>query len=399
MAKKAIAAIEIDGGQEITRYTQLQIRQQLFGHHEFSLQVPIETLEGEGNYTFGKSKEIIGKTIKIVLESDQIVGAKSPPFTGIITNIGFVRSFGSGNDLLISGRGTTVLLDDGVNYRSFAEKGLADIVKEVLSDYPQNMVSCKSDPENTKSIPYVVQYQESNFHFLQRIADRYGEWMFYNGSELIFGKPEWPDAIPLLLGRDLYDFQLKMALAPTNYQAHYYDYTKSEVYHRAASDSDISNLDPAYGELAFQESGRLFSNAPSRHFNEPVADQKELDAQIERRVDQRSSEMVFLTGNSDHIGLGVGQVVSISGTKGEDILQGMENFGEFILTEIQHRVGGNGDYYNTFSAMPKEAGVPPLNPLIRLPMAEPEPAIVKENVDPDKLGRVRVQFYWQRATR
>ncbi|MCO6487419.1 MAG: hypothetical protein J5I98_03325 [Phaeodactylibacter sp.] len=397
MAKKALAFIEVEGVREITRYTQIRIDQHLFGHHEFRIQVPIESIEGEGNFVFSKSKEFIGKVVRISLESDLLTDARSPAFVGIITDIGFARAFGSSNELILKGKSTTVLLDNGRNYRSFAEKGLSDIVKEVMKEYPANVLSCKADPEHTDPIPYVVQYKESNFNFLQRIANRYGEWIYYNGSELVFGKLDLPKAIPLLLGRDLYDFNLKLSLAATNYEQKYYNYEKSEVYTSASKDKKISHFDPAYGELAFNESGKLFAATPAWPQANLTGDQKELDKQVERRVDQQSSGMVFITGNSDHIGLGIGRTISVTGAKAEDMTKGLENFGEFVVTQATHYIGGDGDYYNSFSALPKEVGVPPLNEKIRFPQPEPEPAVVKENIDPKKLGRVRVQFYWQKG--
>ncbi len=396
MSKKAIAFIKIDGAQEITRYTQIRIEQHLFKHHEFSIQVPIESIEGEGHYTFNKSKALIGKVIHLSLKSDLIADVSSSPFTGIITDIGFVRSFGSSNELLIRGKSTTILLDNGNNYQSFSESSLSDIVNGIMEGYPKNLVNCTVDPNFTDNISYVVQYQESDFHFLQRIANHYGEWIYYNGSELIFGKAEMSDAIPLLLGRDLYDFKLSLALKPINYQTNYYDYLNSKVYHKASADAEVNNFDPAYGELSYHGSFELFKSSPAHPTKALTADQNELDKRLQTEVDQMSSHMVYVKGNSDHIGLGIGRTISVAGAKAEDASQGVENFGEFVLTQITHFIGGDGDYYNSFEAIPKEVGLPPSNSTIKLPFAEPEPAIVKENIDPDKLGRVRVQFYWQK---
>lgn len=397
MAKKANAIVELEGGQQITRFTQLRLEQHLFGHHEFHLQLPVEAIEGEGNYLLNQSKQLIGKTIKLVLESDQILDTQGPPFLGIITSIGLVRSFGSSNDLLIKGRSTTALLDNGRNIRSFSEKNLEEIVNSVISEYPGNMLSAMIKPAHTTVIPYLVQHKESDFQFLMRLANYYNEWMFYNGNEIVFGSPEWAEPIPLLLGRDLYDFQLKMTLHPINYATQFYNYEKSEVYQRISSDSRVSDYDPVYGELAYNESGRIFNVSPSQTFNPLVKDQKELDTQVERHMNSQSSEMVYLTGNGDHIGLGIGGIVSITGAKAEDPQKGLENFGEYIITALNQYIGGNGDYYNSFQAIPRAAAVPPPNPLVQSSQALPEPAIVKENIDPLKLGRVRVQFYWQKG--
>ena len=40
---------------------------------------------------------------------------------------------------------------------------------------------------NTKyKIPYAVQYKESDYRFISRLAHRYGEFFYYNGTQLIF---------------------------------------------------------------------------------------------------------------------------------------------------------------------------------------------------------------------
>ncbi|WP_198404755.1 contractile injection system protein, VgrG/Pvc8 family [Porphyromonas gingivalis] len=36
-------------------------------------------------------------------------------------------------------------------------------------------------------MPYCVQYNESDFSFISRLAKRYGEFFYYNGLQLIFG--------------------------------------------------------------------------------------------------------------------------------------------------------------------------------------------------------------------
>lgn len=396
MAKKAITTIEIEGGKPITRFTRLTLNQPLFGHHEFQLQVPIEVLEGEGVYVFKESKSLIGKQITIAMVSGQLNGVQSPIFSGLITNVGFARAASSGNDVLISGKSTTVLLDNGANCRSFEEKSLADMVEEVLAAYPANILPHQCEPNYEESIPYLVQYRESDFTFLQRLADRYGEWCFYDGSELRFGKQAWPEAIPLVLNRELFEFQVQLSLKPIAHEAQHYDYAKSETYQASAASFEPRHAEPIYGEPAFTASKELFGAAPAALWEQPSPNQNALDWQIETQIDQKASDLAYLEAASDYLGVGLGRCVAISGAKSEEQLLNMEAFGEFIVVNVQHFVGGNGEYRNHFRAIPKEAGIPPPNRLLRPIVAEPESAVVKENMDPDKLGRVRVKFHWQK---
>lgn len=396
MAKKAIAQIEI-GDQTISRYSHIQITQSLFGHHDFLIQVPIEAIEGQGSNVFGKSKNLIGKPIKISLGSEQLLDTDNQKFLGLVTELSLSRFHGAGNDLIIKGKSPTILLDDGFQCRSFSEKDLSNIVDELVKNYPSNLLTTKVSPTFDGEIPYVVQYRESNFHFLYRIANLFGEWCYFNGSELIFGQAENQDPIGLRLGRELFSFNIGMGLSPVNFQLHAYDYVKNEVLESLASDAEVSNLDPLYGEPAFKESESLFAQSPLTPAIVPIAEKSELDELVARKRKQQSSSLVRLNGTSDHIAVGIGRTVGISGNKNENVADGLEDYGEFVVINIKHRIEGNGDYHNQFEAIPKEASVPPPNPHVRIPNIEAQPAVVKENYDEDKkLGRIRVQFYWQK---
>lgn len=399
MAKKAIAKIEVDGKEDkgLAMYSRISVRQRLFQEMELEICVPIESVEGRGSNVFKKSKDLIGKPVKISLESEQITNVQSQLFSGIITSLSLSRSHGAPNELVIRGQSPTVLLDDGPRCRSFSDKDLSGIVKELLQDYPGNLLQHQVSPEFKGTIPYLVQYQESNFQFLHRIADTFGEWIYFDGSKLIFGKPETADPRELRLGRELFSFDLSMQLAPVNFQLNAYDYNKNQVLESKGADQDVSNhLDPSYGEHAFKKAGNLFSQAPLASVSLPVKDQKELDSVAKRRLDQRTSGMILLSGTSDYFALGLGTLVKIVGTKSENPAEGLEDYGQFFLTAVGHSIMGNGEFQNFFEGIPKESGAPPHNFSIRHPVCELQPAVVKENHDPDGLGRIRVQFHWQK---
>lgn len=47
MAQQVKANIELDNGKKLTHYQNLDIKQNLFGHHTFEISVPIEMLENK----------------------------------------------------------------------------------------------------------------------------------------------------------------------------------------------------------------------------------------------------------------------------------------------------------------------------------------------------------------
>lgn len=410
---KVSAQIDIKDFKEITRFTHIHIDQSIFGHHDFRIQVPIESIEGEGKYEFKKAKSIIGKTVIINLSSHELEDISSPPFVGIVTNIGFARSHDSSNELVIEGKSPTILMDTGKNFRSFSESSLADVVNKVLENYDLGKydITCNPDPL-FYYIPYIVQYGESDFNFLQRIAARYAEWIYFDGSTLVFGKSDdtssdsESNTVKLILGRDLYNFELKLALAPTNYETTFYDYSKSEtIVKTGASLSDFIRHDPAYGKLTYEQSSKILSAVPSHPCVDTMRDDTDdnLTMHVVNHLKQVSSSMVNLYADGDHPGLGIGKTISVVAAIVEDNTD-VDSFGDFVITKIHHYIGGDGDYHNSFQAIPAEAGTPPVNPKIHIPQAQPESAFVVANIDfnedkkdePNKMGRIRVQTSWQK---
>jgi uncharacterized protein involved in type VI secretion and phage assembly len=69
--------------------------------------------------------------------------------------------------------------------------------------------------------------------------------------------------------------------------------------------------------------------------------------------------------------------------------------GTFIVTSVTHEYDLKGAYRNTFSGVPDTTENIPMPP-IRIPKAFSQPATVKSNDDVKKLGRVKVEFPWQK---
>lgn len=74
------------------------------------------------------------------------------------------------------------LLNDNPTCKSFENLTLNDIVNDVVDDYSEHLKT-DVDARFTNTIPYCVQYNESNYQFLQRLARRYGEWLYNDGKK------------------------------------------------------------------------------------------------------------------------------------------------------------------------------------------------------------------------
>lgn len=87
-------------------------------------------------------------------------------FTGIITQISSPNKGGI-RQILLKGKSPSVLMDNGQHCRSFENKNFEDIIKEVIKDYPQNVINFHINPNYKERIKYVVQYNSSNLKFIK----------------------------------------------------------------------------------------------------------------------------------------------------------------------------------------------------------------------------------------
>jgi len=68
----------------------------------------------------------------------------------------------------------------------------------------------------------------------------------------------------------------------------------------------------------------------------------------------------------------------------------------YRVTSVTHTTTENGDYENKFEAVTAEFEAYPKTNINAFPKSETQTAVVMENADPEGLGRIRVQFPWQK---
>src|SRR5690606_21590080 len=103
---------------------------------------------------------------------------------------------------------------------------------------------------------------------------------------------------------------------------------------------------------------------------------------------------VHFTGTSSHPGLFPGAVVNVRSIAPEDYRE----FGQYVITAINHRFTDGGRYQNQFEAVPFDVEVSPQTGTDAIPVCSPQSGKVTDNNDPQGLGRVKVKLQWQRDT-
>ena len=389
MAIAVNVSVSIDGGPTLTDYHSVSIRQELFTHHSFQVAVPYEMLETEhGDGFFHQAHtRYCGKFLTIAITP---VVAKDPPllFKGVITHIALSNSGDFAHSFVLSGFSPTYLLEDGTQRRTFLKKGLKDIFTQVLRPYSQLVPSAGPlAPQHQEAVKYAVQYGESPYAFLRRLADEYGEWFYYDGRALRLGPPTDQDVLSFAVeGTD--GFSMAIELQPTRFAVARYDYLAHKPYAGSSASQPPSQLNP-FADFALQRSGQLFQQPARLLADRHVRSQQQLNTTVKEWKENQMSSLVTFQGTGENPGFGVGRVVAVTGSQGGN----PHDYGRYRLTEVTHSVQGDM-YQNAFVALPDAAKHPPANPQVQSPPGVPELAEVIDVADPQHLGRVRVRYYW-----
>jgi len=108
----------------------------------------------------------------------------------------------------------------------------------------------------------------------------------------------------------------------------------------------------------------------------------------------KKSQLSVCRGRTGRADLKIGSVIKIQ----EFCKAGEESYmhDELLICKITHVANSNASYENEFFAIPANSEFPPYSYNDLYPQAGTQRAVVTDNKDPEKLGRVRVQFLWQK---
>jgi uncharacterized protein involved in type VI secretion and phage assembly len=392
MHNQVVAEIEIED-QKVEYYSSVVIRQQFNAHHEFAIRIRYDVLGKVGSFSLANAQKLIGKSIviKLVQASNLQVAYE---FRGIICEISLEQSDNFTSDIVLKGNSPTVLLENGPHFLSFYKKNLKDITKQLTQ--PVAAYNCKValEPQHTTPISYICQYKESTFHFLNRLSSDFGEWFYYDGKDLFFGKPASSPSLDLTYGEDVYNIQLTLRILPMTFSNYSY-VSKDDKLITSDAPPMVDGLDQ-YASLALQESNKIYSTPVNFPIKQRVESKSDLDKFVKNQKAALAADLEILTGSSDNPSVCIGAIANVKFSKLENNTFTKEDYGKFLITSIEHHVTANGKYYNTFEGIPSGLEIIPVKNIIP-PVAESQIATVKDNKDPDNLGRVRAQMLWQQG--
>jgi type VI secretion system secreted protein VgrG len=397
-----VSKIEIDiEGEELKNFLSLTVNQNIYYHNDFQVVCRMDAFEEEDSFIMERSKKYLGSIINITIEAEEEGENKnvSKVFKGLITSIRSIKSdTGEEDNIILAGYSPDILLRDNPGCCSYENKTLQQIADDLLKHCPNDILKSRNSPSKGDSLTYVVQYNENRYDFLRRLAARYGEWLFYDGTQLIFGK--LPDVkVNMTLGLDLKDFDFSIRMNPLNFKYVAYDISSAKTVETSSSNNGGKNNQNNYGGVAYDVSMKNYNQRATLFFNGlNVPDNnitRELGQVVSLEEGAMALSMSVMKGSSGNILLKPGCKINVKALKNEQ--SGKVDYGEYIITSLSYSCDNSMNYLNTFESIPAEAKQPNYTNPHLVPYCETQSAVVKDNNDPDKLGRVRVNFFWQES--
>ena len=356
-------------------------------HDTFTIETPEDSFDAFNEYIMEHSRDLLGQPLTIKFYQ---YGKVVQHFSGIITRIYCKRQTGGGyGTLYISGNAPSILLDQGKACHSYENKTLKEIITLVSEGYDNSaQVDSSAGVNTTRALPYTVQYNESDYDFICRLANLYGEYFYYDGSKLIFGN-KLQETIELGENLNLIDEDFNLEMKPQDFEYINYAIDRAEVYRKDAESASCEYKNNPIQTDAKNASKKLFKKTPQKYHSATSLEQSDIDLEEVVRQERDLRELSLkVTGRSRDPRLRMNTFACLTDINA----RAMETY---RVIKISHYHSGM-NYENSFEAIPMMRTPADYN-AEAFPKAEQQPAIVKDNNDPQGMGRVRVQFFWQKG--
>jgi len=304
---------------------------------------------------------------------------------GIISGLESIDLHGSPAGLHVSGISQTVFLDDMEKSRIFLNRNLQQIALEIFAEESSGEFYQREAilPTYTSPFDFKPQYNETSFNFMKRLSARYGQWFYFDGMRMQFGQTKNSN-VKLINGSSLHKFTIKANLVSQKTSFGGYDYNSESNIRNSSEKTTTGSRDRFAVSVGFNQSSVARKDLSVGAYTNNAQNKEELDQMVKLQTAGRDANSVFYSGIS-YFPIGLGQVFTIQNKTVEH---------ELVAIEIIHHSEVNGNYSCEFRAIPADVAAPHYTDVNVFAVAESQPAKVIDNNDPESLGRVKVQYYW-----
>ena len=374
--------LDISGFAPTVIYYDLKLEQKMADHHHFSFVWQYtNTAIIEPSAQAKAIRDYLGRDVIFTFKS--LTGAQLMA-KGVINSLESIDLHGSPAGLHVTGISHSIFLDDMKRSRTFMEQDLETIVKTILAEGPGDFYNREAIiPTYDPNLAYMPQYNETNFDFLKRLAQRYGQWFYHDGMRMQFGQLK-PSKVKLTNGASLHHFKIQTLLHSHKESLGGYDYNSASNIKNASAKTTTGSGDGFATAVGYRQGAVRQPDLEVGAYTAQAPDSSTLGEMVKLQTNGKDANSIFYSGVS-YLPLGIGQKFTI-------VNQNVEH--NLVVIEATHHSEVHGNYTCAFKAIPSDVGAPHYTNVHAYAKAESQPAKVIDNNDPDGLGRVKVEFYW-----
>jgi Rhs element Vgr protein len=336
---------------------------------------------GAGQQSAMRVEQWLGKDLQVVAsESGAII------FDGFVFDVELLYERSGAYSVMLQGVTHSYKMSVTERHAYYAEMKLADMAQKLAQN-----VQLKASVQCSDGRPLnYVQWGESDFEFLRRVADDHGCWIrpskdgieifdkFQKGTTLAWQDIDAPD--------HLTSFSLKGTLSPPSFDgSHYHFHSMESKNYKGVSDTPQFYDSAAHLVDASKTGSEKTLPAAYLHSRNRVVSLDDYETLLKKESVRSIGSRVTGSGESGNHNLLPGNEVKLSGTLDAD--------GTYGITHVSHSWDPTG-YSNHFTCTPWKNYVDPHPPEMK-PWYGLVSARVVEHNDPKKMGRVKVQYFWQ----
>jgi len=365
----------------------LVLTQEYGEHHHFEITLDYD-MYGDGFMSNPlKHIELIGRLVFIGFNylNDS---SDSYLFKGVVTHVKQTAKEGKKGYLIISGSSPTIMLEKGKRMDVYSDKTLYKITKQIAERAYSDYLSFVCEPVYQNKVDFLMQYNESDWDFLKRLAYLYRENFFYDGYELKFGTFSDSKTLNLTYDREIIDLEFCSKMLPSVIERYQYvsqtdNYIERKVPEKIENSNDY--LDKAE-EVSY--TALNITDHSKTYMDTPLYARSELSQMLKREKSRNAAQRLTVKGKSKTFQTSIGQIINITIP---EILSKTNNIGTYRVIKSIHRIDEKGRYGCEFKAIAASIDTTPIKEP-KVSSADSVTGTIKSNQDPMNQGRVQVSF-------
>ena len=361
-------------------FVSLELYQCFNDHHRVKAVLDLEHIGEDVLKSPLQKASLVNEKIHIDILEGKDLGS-SYTFLGLITGVHIELDKGNHGLMHIFAASTTIELERGKIMQTFSDTDLQCIVDDVTKGLINLRVINK--PKYSNPVKFSMQYKETDFQYLRRLAWMYGEKFFFSGEFLVFGEHNTLPTVKVTYDKDLKEVKICTKLVANTVQQYYHtiDFDKSPYEHPLSEGGTFA------GNANAQAAKLNYGKKPDMPMDVPIFDDGSLQEITKMRKERNCTDMFHVTGETKIYRIRIGGLLEVDFGK----LKVDDSLGTLRIVSLRHIFDSTGHYFNEFEAVPEKFGRIPF-PEIDIPTAHAIPATVIANEDPDGLGKVQVKF-------